>query len=67
MRNVEIPTVFYRTDPEAAAQLVPPPLAADGDVVIVRVYHMPDADGLGDYLGCPQTSSPTATAPSLPR
>jgi acetoacetate decarboxylase len=49
MRDVEILTVFYRTDPAAARRLVPRPLEPAGDVVIVHIYHMHDADMFGDY------------------
>jgi acetoacetate decarboxylase len=49
MRNVEILTAFYRTDLTAARRLIPPPLELAGDVVIVHVYHMHDADSFGDY------------------
>ena len=50
MRNVEILTAFYRTDPEAARRLIPAPLEPAGDVVIVHIYHMHDADSFGDYF-----------------
>jgi len=49
MRNVEILTAFYLTDLTAARRLIPPPLEAVGDIVIVHVYHMHDADSFGDY------------------
>jgi acetoacetate decarboxylase len=49
MRNVEILTAFYRTDLAAAQRLIPAPLAAASDIVIVHVYHMHDADSFGDY------------------
>jgi acetoacetate decarboxylase len=48
-RNVEILTGIYRTDPEVARLLVPPPLELAGDLVIVHVYKMNDTDGLGVY------------------
>src|SRR5207248_8184552 len=48
MRNVEILTVFYRTDPAAIRRLVPRPLEPAGAVVIVHIYHMHDADMFGD-------------------
>ena len=49
MRDVEIMTVFYRTDIDAARRLVPAPLALKSDIVIVHIYHMHDADMFGDY------------------
>jgi acetoacetate decarboxylase len=49
MRNTEILTVFYRTDPDAARRLVPEPLEVTSDLVIVHVYHMNDADWFGNY------------------
>ncbi len=49
MRNTEILTAFYRTDPERARQLVPAPLEPIGDLVIIHVYHMNDSDYFGNY------------------
>ena len=49
MRNVEILTAFYRTDLAAARRLIPPPLELAGDVVILHIYHMHDADSFGNY------------------
>jgi acetoacetate decarboxylase len=49
MRNVEIMTVFYRTDRDAARRLIPAPLALENDIVIVHIYHMHDSDMFGDY------------------
>lgn len=49
MRNTEILTVVYRTDPAAARRLVPEPLEPTGDLVMVHVYHMNDADWFGNY------------------
>jgi len=49
MRDVEILTVFYRTDLDAARRLVPAPLELKSDIVIVHIYHMHDADMFGDY------------------
>ena len=49
MRNVEIMTVFYRTDIGAARRLIPAPLELKSDIVIVHIYHMHDADLFGDY------------------
>lgn len=49
MRNVEILTSFYRTDPAAIRELLPPPLLASGDLVAVHLYKMNDTDHLGAY------------------
>ena len=49
MRNVEIMTVFYRTDIDAARRLIPAPLELESDIVIIHIYHMHDADMFGDY------------------
>ncbi len=49
MRNVEIMTVFYRSDMEAARGLIPAPLELKSDIVIIHIYHMHDADMFGDY------------------
>lgn len=48
-RNVEIATFFYRTDPDAIAFLLPPPLKRSGDVVAIHIYKMNDTDWLGPY------------------
>ena len=49
MRNVEIMTVFYRTDKDAARRLIPAPLELESDIVIIHIYHMHDADMFGSY------------------
>ena len=49
MRNTEILTVFYRTDPARAQQLIPAPLETVGDLVIIHIYHMNDSDWFGQY------------------
>jgi acetoacetate decarboxylase len=48
-RNVEILTLYWRTDPEAMAFLLPPPLEPVGDVACVHIYRMNDTDWLGPY------------------
>ncbi|TNC74865.1 acetoacetate decarboxylase [Rubellimicrobium roseum] len=48
-RNAEILTLYWRTDPEALAFLLPPPLEPIGDVACVHVYRMHDPDRLGPY------------------
>jgi acetoacetate decarboxylase len=49
MRNTEILTVVYRTDVEAADRLLPAPLELLGDLVLVHLYRMHDADIFGQY------------------
>jgi len=48
-RNVEILTAFYRTDVEAVAALIPPPLEPASDIVAVHLYAMNDTEWLGVY------------------
>lgn len=48
-RNAEVLTLTYRTDPAAAAALLPPPLEPLGDLVLVHIYKMNDVDWLGSY------------------
>jgi acetoacetate decarboxylase len=49
MRNTEILTVVYRSDPGAVERIVPNPLRPLGDLVLVHVYRMHDADWFGVY------------------
>ena len=49
MRQTEILTIVYRTDREAADQLVPEPLALADDLVIAHLYRMRDAEWFGAY------------------
>ncbi len=48
-RNAEILTVYWRTDPDAMAFLLPPPLEPVGDVVCAHIYKMNDTDWIGPY------------------
>lgn len=48
-RNAEILTLAYRTDADAVARLLPEPLVATTDVVLIHIYRMNDADWLGKY------------------
>lgn len=48
-RNVEILTLYWRTDPEAMAFLLPPPLEPVGDVACVHIYKMNDTDWIGAF------------------
>ncbi len=49
MRDTEILTVFYRTDPGAAERLLPTSLALLDPLVIVHLYRMHDAEWFGAY------------------
>jgi acetoacetate decarboxylase len=49
LRRTEILTVVYRTQPDAAAALVPEPLELASDLCALHVYHMHDAEWFGDY------------------
>jgi acetoacetate decarboxylase len=49
MRDTEILTVVYRTDAEAADRLLPAPLELLGDLVLVHLYRMHDAEVFGRY------------------
>jgi acetoacetate decarboxylase len=48
-RNAEILTLTYRTDPAAIRALLPEPLVATCDTVMIHVYKMNDTDWLGPY------------------
>jgi acetoacetate decarboxylase len=48
-RNAEILTLYWRTDPEAMAFLLPPPLEPVGDVACAHIYKMNDTDWIGPY------------------
>ena len=48
-RDTEILTLTYRTDPQAIRALLPEPLVATGDMVMIHFYRMPDTDWLGPY------------------
>ena len=51
-RDVTILTVAWRTDPEAIARVLPPPLEPLGDVALAHVYRMPDVDAMGAVHEC---------------
>jgi len=51
-RNVEIMTLVYRTDRKAIEALLPPPLEATGDWVLIHIYNMNDVEWLGTYGEC---------------
>jgi acetoacetate decarboxylase len=48
-RDAEILTLVYRTDLAAIAALLPEPLTATGDVVMIHFYRMNDTSWLGPY------------------
>ena len=49
MRKVTILTTFYRTDRDAVAGVIPPPLVPASDIVAVHLYKMTDTDFFGPY------------------
>jgi acetoacetate decarboxylase len=49
LRDTEILTLVYRTDREAADRLLPAPLELLGDLVLVHLYRMHDAEAFGRY------------------
>jgi acetoacetate decarboxylase len=49
LRRTEILTIVYRTDRAAADALVPSPLELTGDLCVVHVYKMHDAEWFGVY------------------
>jgi acetoacetate decarboxylase len=48
-RDIRIFTMTYRTDPDAIRALLPEPLRATGDRVMIHFYQMNDTDWLGPY------------------
>jgi acetoacetate decarboxylase len=65
MRNTEILTVVYRSDASAVARMLPSVLTALGDLVLVHIYRMHDADWFGAYgesaIQIPVVHPPTGT------
>lgn len=49
LRNTEILTVVYRTQPDAIERLLPAQLEARGTLVAVHLYRMHDAEWFGSY------------------
>ena len=49
MRNTEILSVVYRSDTVAIARFLPSQLTASGELVLVHLYRMHDADWFGAY------------------
>jgi acetoacetate decarboxylase len=49
LRRTEILTIVHRTDAEAADRLIPAPLELAGDLCVVHVYRMHDAEWFGVY------------------
>ncbi len=48
-RNAEVLTLVYKTDLEAVAALLPPPLEPTSDNVLIHIYDMHDVNYLGHY------------------
>jgi acetoacetate decarboxylase len=48
-RNAEVLTLAYRTRPATMKALLPEPLVATSDVVLVHIYKLNDTDWLGPY------------------
>jgi len=48
-RNTEVLTIWYRSDPEAIASLLPAPLQAVSDLVLLHFYAMHDPDCFGPH------------------
>jgi acetoacetate decarboxylase len=51
-RDVEVLTLVYRTTPEAVQWMLPAPLKAVSDQVLIHIYNMGDVDWLGRYGEC---------------
>jgi len=51
-RKVEIMTLVYRTNREAVQAVLPPPLRAVSDWVLIHIYNMNDVEWLGSYGEC---------------
>lgn len=49
-RNCEVLTLAWRTNRDAIADILPPPLEPTCDVVLCHIYHMNDPDWLGPYF-----------------
>ncbi len=50
-RDTEILTIQYRSDPDAIRELIPEPLVATGDTVLLHVARWGDVPGFGRDLG----------------
>jgi acetoacetate decarboxylase len=72
-RDAEILTVAWRTDPDAVAAILPPPLEPTSDIVLAHLYRMTDPSWLGPYaesnvmVGCryPPTGETGGYSPYL--
>jgi acetoacetate decarboxylase len=49
-RNAEVMTLAWRSDMEAIARILPPPLEPQSDVVLAHIYKMNDTEWLGPYF-----------------
>ncbi|MBI4428278.1 MAG: acetoacetate decarboxylase family protein [Ignavibacteriales bacterium] len=50
--NVDVLTLSYRTLPGAISEILPPPLKATSDRVLIHIYNMRDVEWLGSYGEC---------------
>ena len=51
-RDARVLTAIWRTTPAAVARVVPPPLAATGDIALAHIYDMHDPEWIGPYQEC---------------
>lgn len=51
-RKVEVMTLSYRTQLKAVQALLPSPLEATSDCVLIHIYNMHDVEWLGSYGEC---------------
>jgi acetoacetate decarboxylase len=65
MRDTAILTIVYRTDQAASQRLLPAPLRPTGDLVVMHVYWMHDAEWFGVY-GESAWQLPTETPDGVP-
>lgn len=49
-RNAEVMTLAWRTDADAIAAILPPPLEPVSEIVLSHIYRMNDAEWLGPYF-----------------
>ncbi len=49
-RNAEVMTLAWKSDLDAIARILPPPLEATSDIVLAHIYKMNDTEWLGPYF-----------------